>query len=128
MNPWGTHGGSNKGVNCGRGGARSQDSAPGFRECPLRGVGKSFQWDGHFRTRMRNATFWWWGVGWGSGNHTSTSSPEPKPEKWGGQGVGAGLGECDDSGDSGPGTPFSLPVTPKVGLLLGATIGWKGGL
>ena len=42
--------------------------------------------------------------------------------------MGARLGGCGDSGDSGPGTPFSLPVTPKVGLLLGAAIGWKGGL
>ena len=58
------------------------------------------------------------------GNHTVTSRLQSKPEKWCGSG-GRGLGGC---GDSDPGFPFSWPVTLKVGLLLGAIIGWTSGV
>ena len=60
----------------------------------------------------------------GSGDHSFASSPQSKPEKWCGSG-GGGLGGC---GEPDPRFPFSWPVTLKVGLLLGAIIGWRSGV
>lgn len=58
--------------------------------------------------------------GRGSENRTSASSPESKPTNWG---VGEERGWKDVvTGDSDPGPPFSLLVTPKVGLLGAALV------